>query len=378
MKKLFSLLLVLAFFLTSTYSFSENFPKNDPLPDGVMYKGVNKEQWNTIKKIGDPLDCQKKLYDFQKIQDYQVIGPEDCKDNKYCIQSALSKSNHVKLKAGTYNIVTPISLKNKVLVGDTNGKTLIDAKLINTKESIILKSGIISNIQLENAFDNGIYVSNNSSGSLLYRVKVGNSGANNENSRAGKGVDIWGYNNHSHCLISVELYNGYNQTSSNLRKSIREKGGNADGLSIKDGPSNITLIDVHSHHNSDDGYDFWNSGNKKLWKSFGKTKKDPIIRVFYSSALFNGKHPFKGNGDGQGFKLGGNYDLKARDHGARLIYGSASCFNKHRGFDKNVSRAKMILLGNDAKKNKQNYKSVKNKKISDDDNLIKCSMFLSD
>ena len=379
MKKLFLLAtVILAVFLTSTYSFSENFPKNDPLPDGVMYKGVNEEQWNTIRKIGDPLDCQKKLYDFQKIQDYQIIGPEDCKDNKYCIQSALSKSKHVKLKAGIYNIVTPISIKNKVLLGDINGKTLIDAKLINTKESIILKSGIISNIQLENAFDNGIYISNNSSGSLLYRVKVGNSGANNENSRAGKGVDIWGYNNHSHCLISVELYNGYNQTSSNLRKSKREKGGNADGLSIKDGPSNITLIDVHSHHNSDDGYDFWNSGNKKLWKSFGKTKKDPIIRVFYSSALFNGKHPFKGNGDGQGFKLGGNYDLKARDHGARLIYGSASCFNKHRGFDKNVSRAKMILLGNDAKKNKQNYKSVKNKKISNDDNLIKCSMFLGD
>ena len=375
-KILWIIILIFSFFTANL--FAEDFPKNDPLPEGVMYKGVNKEQWNTIKKIGDPLDCQKKLYDFQKIQDYQIIGPEDCKDNKYCIQSALSKSKHVKLKAGIYNIVTPISIKNKVLVGDINGKTLIDAKLINTKESIILKSGIISNIQLENAFDNGIYVSNNSSGSLLYRVKVGNSGANNENSRAGKGVDIWGYNNHSHCLISVELYNGYNQTSSNLRKSIREKGGNADGLSIKDGPSNITLIDVHSHHNSDDGYDFWNSGNKKLWKSFGKTKKDPIIRVFYSSALFNGKHPFKGNGDGQGFKLGGNYDLKARDHGARLIYGSASCFNKHRGFDKNVSRAKMILLGNDAKKNKQNYKSVKNKKISDDDNLIKCSMFLSD
>ena len=370
--------LVLIFSLFTSYSSAENFPKNESIPDGAMYRGVNEEQWKTIKKIGDPLNCQKKLYDFQKIQDYQIIGPEDCKDNKYCIQSALSKSKHVKLKAGIYNIVTPISIKNKVLVGDINGKTLIDAKLINTKESIILKSGIISNIQLENAFDNGIYISNNSSGSLLYRVKVGNSGANNENSRAGKGVDIWGYNNHSHCLISVELYNGYNQTSSNLRKSKREKGGNADGLSIKDGPSNITLIDVHSHHNSDDGYDFWNSGNKKLWKSFGKTKKDPIIRVFYSSALFNGKHPFKGNGDGQGFKLGGNYDLKARDHGARLIYGSASCFNKHRGFDKNVSRAKMILLGNDAKKNKQNYKSVKNKKISDDDNLIKCSMFLGD
>ena len=57
-----------------------------------------------------------------------------------------------------------------------DGKTLIDANLITSKESIILKGGIISNIQLENAFDNGIYVANDSSGSLLYRVKVGNSG----------------------------------------------------------------------------------------------------------------------------------------------------------------------------------------------------------
>ena len=68
------------------------------------------------------------------------------------------------------------------------------------------------------------------------------------------------------------------------------------------------------------------------------------------------------NGDGQGFKLGGNYDLKARDHGARLIYGSASCFNKHRGFDKNVSRAKMILLGNDAKKINKIIRVLKIKK----------------
>ena len=74
MKKLFLLAtVILAVFLTSTYSFSENFPKNDPLPDGVMYKGVNEDQWKTIKKIGDPLDCQKKLYDFQKIQDYHTI-----------------------------------------------------------------------------------------------------------------------------------------------------------------------------------------------------------------------------------------------------------------------------------------------------------------
>ena len=376
MKKLsLYIFLVLMFSIFTSHSFAENFPKNEPVPDGAMYRGINEEQWKTIKKIGDPLDCQQRLYNFQQIKDYKVIGPEDCKENKNCIQSALSKNKHVKLKAGIYNIVNPISLKNKVLVGDSNGKTLIDAKLITSKESIILKSGIISSIQLENAFDNGIYIANKYSGSLVYRIKVGNSGVNNENSRAGKGVDIWGYNNHSHCLISVEAYNGYNHTSSNLRKKKREKGGNGDGIRIANGPTNITLIDVHSHHNSDDGYDFWGAGNKTIWDILGKSKKDPIIRVFYSSALFNGKHPLKNNGDGQGFKLGGNYDLKARDYGARLIYGSASCFNKHRGFDKNVSRAKMILLGNDSKKNKQSYQNVRNKKVKDDKNLLKCSMF---
>ena len=66
--------------------------------------------------------------------------------------------------------------------------------------------------------------------------------------------------------------------------------------------------------------------------------------------------------------------------GSVVMRGAGCCINDifDKDFDKNVSRAKMILLGNDAKKNKQNYKSVKNKKISDDDNLIKCSMFLSD
>ena len=90
--------------LFTSYSFAENFPKNESLPEKAMYRGINEEQWKTIKKIGDPLDCQQRLYNFQQIKDYKVIGPEDCKENKNCIQSALSKNKHVKLKAGIYNI----------------------------------------------------------------------------------------------------------------------------------------------------------------------------------------------------------------------------------------------------------------------------------
>ena len=367
MKKLsLYIFLVLMFSLFTSHSFAENFPKNEPVPDGVMYRGINEEQWKTIKKIGDPLDCQQRLYNFQQIKDYKVIGPEDCKENKNCIQSALSKNKHVKLKAGIYNIVNPISLKNKVLVGDSNGKTLIDAKLITSKESIILKSGIISSIQLENAFDNGIYIANKSSGSLVYRIKVGNSGTRNELSRAGKGINICGNQNQDHCIISAELYNGYNNTSSNKNKKIREKGGNADGIDIKDGPSNITIIDVHSHHNSDDGFDFFSAGNKRIWDQLGKTKKEPIIRVFYSSALFNGKHPYKKNGDGEGFKLGGSSNRQVvieKNYGARLLYGSAACFNKTLGISRNNSASKIISIGNNSKNNrKKNFNEVRNKK----------------
>ena len=372
--------LVLMFSLFTSYSSAENFPKNDPVPEGVMYRGINEEQWKTIEKIGDPLNCRKRLYDFQQKKNYKVIGPEDCKENKNCIQSALAKNKHVKLKAGIYNIMNPIRIyKDEVLVGDSNGKTLIDAKLITSKESIILKSGIISNIQLENAFDNGIYISNKSYGSLVYRIKVGNSGTRNELSRAGKGINIWGNQNQDHCIISAELYNGYNNTSSNKNKKIREKGGNADGIDIKDGPSNITIIDVHSHHNSDDGFDFFSAGNKKIWDELGKTKTEPIIRVFYSSALFNGKHPYKKNGDGEGFKLGGSSNRQVvikKNYGARLLYGSAACFNKTLGISRNNSTAKIISIGNNSKSNsKKNFNEVRNKKVKDDKNLLKCSMF---
>ena len=98
MKKLsLYVFLVLMFSFFTSHSFAENFPKNEPIPDGAMYRGINEEQWKTIKKIGDPLDCQQRLYNFQQIKDYKVIGPEDCKENKNCIQSALSKNTLIFL-----------------------------------------------------------------------------------------------------------------------------------------------------------------------------------------------------------------------------------------------------------------------------------------
>ena len=68
--------LVLMFSLFTSYSSAENFPKNDPVPEGVMYRGINEEQWKTIEKIGDPLNCRKRLYDFQqKKSEFRLLFP---------------------------------------------------------------------------------------------------------------------------------------------------------------------------------------------------------------------------------------------------------------------------------------------------------------
>ena len=78
-----------------------------------MYRGVTAEQWQTIERIGDPLNCQERLYDFQTVNDYKVISPEDCESNRNCIQDALKFYDKVKLREGKYEIKQTIYLKNK-------------------------------------------------------------------------------------------------------------------------------------------------------------------------------------------------------------------------------------------------------------------------
>ena len=48
---------------------------------------------------------------------------------------------------------------------------------------------------------------------------------------------------------------------------------------MKYGAYNITFIDAHFHHNSDDGYDFWKGGDEAQIENDGVT-----IRIFYSSS----------------------------------------------------------------------------------------------
>ena len=408
----------------------ENIPRNDPVPEGVMYRGINEEQWKIIEKKGDPLNCRKKVYDFQQITDYHVVSPEDCKKNRHCIQHALDKNQHVKLKEGDYKIYNIIDVDDKVLTGE-NGNVNINAEEVDT--AIKVSNGTLANLNINFANDVAVNVKHNS---LVYRVVAGNTGVESLKTTKGYGFIVWNVgsyttslpdsdwskcdngsssnkfqytplycygddnkliskserreklteikeeikemNTFKSCLVSLESFNGYNEaTSSSLKKgdAAREvkgtpRGGNADGFEIKYGAWDVTLIDTHAHHNSDDGYDFWKGGIES---------KTPVIRLFYASANFNGKHPTRSNGDGNGFKFGSPSRLqkdKGIDKGARLIYGSAACGNKRKGFDRNGSPTKIIGINLNAAGNKKGFKDVSNAIHTPlDPHRLKCSMF---
>ena len=227
-------------------------PANPPVPAEVVYKGVTEEQWKTIDKIGDPLNCRKQVYDLQNISidDYFQITTDDCLNNENCIEDALSKHDQVMLRKGVYKLPdkrSGIFLSNQKLIGYP-GETII----INAEEAMTafaISNSILSNLIIQNSKNIGIAFSSNN---LVYRVVVGNTGVYFKNSQRGIGFNqTRGVENN--CIVSAEAYNGYNYISS-YKEGMR--GGAADGFDVKSGAGNATFIDAHGHHNSDHGFDF--------------------------------------------------------------------------------------------------------------------------
>ena len=333
-------------------------PRNDPVPNGVMYRGVTKEQWDTIAKIGDPLNCRERVRQFQQITEGTFLTEKDCANDLYCIQDALRDSDVVILGGGTYKIGDVLRVYSKTLMGRDGERVTIDASGANT--AVKLDKGTLANVNIQHAKDVGVKFG---SSALAYRVVVGNTGVNDPATHGGHGFKQEGYT--ENCLVSVEAYNGYNESG---LSAVQAQGGNADGYSMKHGTNNVTFIDTHAHHNSDDGFDFWKGGG---------ISPSPTIRIFYSSSNYNGKHPSRNNGDGNGFKFGSKnkYQAPRKDKGTRLIYGSAACNNKAHGFDRNGTPRKIIAVGcNSLGNGKKNFQEVSCASVKDP-HALKCSMF---
>lgn len=124
-------------------------------------------------------------------------------------------------------------------------------------------------------------------------------------------------------------------------------GGNADGFSAKFeiGPGN-RYVGCRAWENSDDGWDFWEAENTIVIDSswaFGNG----------DAAAFN--HPAGFNGNGNGFKLGGNYVVA--DHIVRrsLAFKNFGSSGNAKGFDYNNNPGAMTLIHNTAYDNGRNF-----------------------
>ena len=358
MKKLsLYIFLVLMFSFNINASALDFMPANPPVPAEVVYKGVNEEQWKTIDKIGDPLNCRKQVYNFQKLNrnKFFEINENDCINNKDCINEALTKYDQIFLRQGTYRIgVEGIRLKNKILSGYPGEIIIINAQ--DSPTGVTMNNSILSNLIIQNSGNIGIRIIQNN---LIYRIVVGNTGVYSRSSTRGIGFEQDGrYDANGNCVVSAEAYNGFNHASGSGQQC---KGCSADGFDVKHNASNATFIDAHGHHNSDHGFDFYAGGDFYSPKGGGEKSIRPVIRVFYSSA--NKQRNFlRSGGDNGGWKLDGEgqqYDKVFEL--SRLIYGSVACSNPKTGFTK-PGKTKLIFMGNQSRGNKHNAKSGKRHK----------------
>jgi len=292
-----------------------------------------------------------------------LITAEKFNKQKVILKRSLEKNKITVLDTGEYNIDETIQVRNGAILVGKEGVIINSSKVDN---AFIINLGSIKNLTIYNAQQVGVMVEKEAT---VYNVVIKNTGVDSSNNSYGNGVLSTGSDSHSNCIVSVEAFNGYNEIA---KFKVTSKGGNADGFAAKFGAHDITFIDTHGHHNSDDGYDFWKSGDDAPIKT-----KEPTIRIFYSSANLNGKNPLTPNGDGNGFKFGSRnkYSKPKRDKGARLIYGSVACYNTENGFDRNGTPMKVIGMNLSAKGNgRKGYEDVSNKRSSDKFKL-KCKMF---
>ncbi len=188
----------------------------------------------------------------------------------------------------------------------------------------------IKGLEIRGAKDNGIYITGNYN-------KIENCSIHN---CCDTGLQISGGGSNN-VVVNCDSYNNYDSLT---------LGENADGFAPKldIGPGNA-FINCRAWENSDDGWDLYESD-------------DPV--VITNCMAFRNGHNVWGiqnfQGDGNGFKLGGNYVS-----GSHIITGSIAFDNKSKGFDQNNNTAGVILYNNTAFRNEgKNYSFTSNPNFS--------------
>ena len=232
------------------------------------------------------------------------------------LDKALSKANAgttIFLMNGTYSSSTTYKLKKKgtsnspiKILNYSGHKPVVDFSRQPYADSsrgfqITGNYWIISGLTIQNAGDNGIHISgNNNRVQDCFITKCGDTGLQMSNGAS---------------------YNLVRRVTSTYNFDKKTNGENADGFAAKlrIGPGN-QFENCNAYHNSDDGFDFYDAGN--------------AVRIYNSEASYNGKK----DGNGQGFKVGGNYT--SDDH---YLEGCVATGNRKRGYDQNNNRGRITL-----------------------------------
>ncbi len=199
-----------------------------------------------ISKIGDPLDCRTRIEKISQLDFGKILTHAEFLEKPWLLNQSVVFNKVVTLESGEYQIKETIRVPNgHTIIGQEN--TIIDASRVSVG---ILNYGNVTNLTVFQAQKYGIQVMSDSN---VFRVVVKNTGIGAPNNSQGNGIHSSGLKSKGNCVVSVESSHGYNEVGSS---NITERGGNADGFTVKYGAHNITFIDTHAHHNSDDGYDF--------------------------------------------------------------------------------------------------------------------------
>ncbi|MFA9378161.1 MAG: right-handed parallel beta-helix repeat-containing protein [Lachnotalea sp.] len=226
---------------------------------------------------------------------------------------------------GTYSFSSPIKLA-------TSGTSSSPIKILNYSghTPVIDFSG-----EAENSSNRGFQISANYW--VIAGLSIENAGDN--------GIYISGrYNKVQDCTITkchdtgLQMSNGaaYNtitRVTSTYNYDTATNGENADGFAAKldIGAGNV-FNNCIAEYNSDDGFDCYRAGN--------------AVNFYDCEANYNGLY----DGNGQGFKVGGDYT--ADNH---YLSGCTATGNKSRGFDQNNNTGAITLLNCTGVNNNVNF-----------------------
>ncbi len=176
----------------------------------------------------------------------------------------------------------------------------------------------VRGLEVRNASNMGVSILRTGSNNILERLNVHHCGRVWDE---GSGISIF-ENAANNLLLNNDVHHNYAPLVP----------GNADGMrSSSRGTGNI-LRGNRSYKNADDGFDMWNG--------------TPTI-LEGNIAFENGYDDnFKRLGDGNGFKLGGNFSNATS--GGHTLYNNVSFKNPMHGFDENNASFPLTLINNSA------------------------------